>query len=300
MFSRFARCLAAIVAAVFFAGLALPAESRTKDDEVIQANRELGVSYRPSFIAYNEFQNGGVQDSEHGWIQGFGLKATAVVDALKVSDILLGATYDFNIGSSNHYSLPTQGSGPPDIYKAPFRSNDVQFWVGKGFVPSRKLLLEVEAEAEYREWLRQLPRATYDTREDYTFWAPGLALGGSYNPGSSLVFKAKAGFEYTVSPQNAGGGNPTATIPVPPVNMVLGPHSLWEMGGGTDWAITRALHTYADVSYSVFGFGKSVAYLYDDGMMSHGEPSSITRLTKLDVGLAWGFRDGMKRVRKWK
>jgi hypothetical protein len=163
------------------------------------------------------------------------------------------------------------------------------FWAGKGFLPTPKLLLTAEAESEYREWLRQLPKAELAIREDYTFWAPGAALGASYNPVSSLVIKGKAGFEYTVSPANATVGNPNGQVPAPNVTLALGNHPLWQAEGGADWAITRAIHTYADAAYSRFGFGRSADFYYDNGNKSEYEPSSVTHLTKLQLGLAWSF-----------
>jgi hypothetical protein len=294
MFLRFARCIVACLVPASLTGLAIPVECQTNDYAVVQANRELGLSFRPSYIAYDEYQDCGVQDSEHGWIPGVGLKATAVVNAGKVSNIVLGATYDFNNGASNHWSLPLDldansgCGGTPLQYKAPFQSNDLSFWVGKGFLPTRKLLLEAEAVGEYRQWLRQLPMAALAIREEYTFWAPGVALGGSYNPVSSLVIKGKAGFEYLVSPTNATIGNPYGQVPIPDFTFALRPHPLWRFEGGGDWAITRAMHTYADVSYSRFGFGMSAAQNYE-AKKGEQEPSSITHLTKLDVGLAWSF-----------
>jgi hypothetical protein len=264
--------------------LALSAACQDTVPVVIRANREIGVSSSPSYIAYDEYKNGAVLDSERGWVSGVGVKATTIFNALNMPRLLFGAIYDFNNGSSNHLD-----EGNPVTSLAGFRSNDVQFWLGKGFLTTPKLFVTVEAGSEYREWLRLLPTGEYDTREDYTFWAPGFRLGASVNPLGSLVINGKAEFGYTVSPVNAGGGNPNALIPVPPVNMILRPHPLWQFAGGGDWAMTRAFHGYADANYLRFGFGRSANEFYDDGLKSHYEPSSVTHSTRIDIGLAWAF-----------
>jgi hypothetical protein len=200
---------------------------------------------------------------------------------------MLGATYDVNDGASHHWSQSLSG-GSPLSDSAPFRSYDVIFGAGKGLLISRKLMLTAGAEAEYREWLRQLPQAKYTIREKYTFWAPGTTLGASYNPFSYLVIKGEVGFEYTVSPTNATAGNPNGEPPVSDVTFALGSHPLWQAEGGADWPISRAMHVFADGAYSRFGFGKSANFYYDGGQSEY-EPSSITHLTKADLGIAWSF-----------
>lgn len=272
---------------ILMVGAAFRATCQNREFAVVQANNELGISYRPTYIAYDEYSDGAVLDSEHGWISGAGAKATGVFDALKIKDLMLGATYDVNDGASHHWSQSLNG-GNPLSYSAPFRSYDVVFWLGKGFLISRKLLLTTEAEAEYREWLRQLPEAKYAIREKYTFWAPGAGLSASYNPSSSLVIKGKVGFEYTVSPTNATVGNPNGQPQVPNVTFALGSHPLWQAEGGADWPISRAIHVFADGAYSRFGFGRSANFHYDSGQSEY-EPSSVTHLTKADLGLAWSF-----------
>lgn len=280
---RSTRCvftLAALLAAV-----ALPVAGQTAKSAVIQANREIGVSFEPSSIAYREYENGGEQDSEHGWISGVGAKASVVQDRFKVTNLMAGMTYDFNDGSSDHRSKSLTG-GSPLRYWAPFRSNDVLFWVGKGFLPASKLLLTIQVEAEYREWLRQLPLALLATREDYTFWAPGLGLGASYNPLRHLVVKANAGFGYTVSPTNATIGNPTNGTPN--LTLALGNRSVWRANAAADWALTRRMHMFGEANYSHFIFGRSATTHFGAGG-TELEPSSVTDLTKINMGLAWSF-----------
>lgn len=281
-FSRFGWMFAL---SILLIGPALPVAGQTKEYAVIQACREIGVSFEPSSIAYREYENGEEQDSEHGWIPGVGAKASLVQDRFKLTNLLFDVTYDFNDGSSDHRSKSLTG-GSPLHYSAPFRSNDVSFWIGKGFLPTPKLFLTVEAQAEYREWLRQLPQALLAIREDYTFWAPGLALGASYNPLHHLVVKAKAGFGYTISPTNATIGNPTNQTPN--LTLALGNRSVWRTTAGADWAITRRFHTFAEANYSHFIFGRSATEHFGDGG-SELEPSSVTDLTKVNMGLAWSF-----------
>jgi len=273
---------------LYAVGSALSAACQNKEPAVIQANREIEVSFSPSYMAYSENGDNGFADSEHGWVPGVGVKVTDIFDAMKMTNVLVGVTYDFNRGNTNH-----QNGGSALVTPVGFRSNDLSFWVGKGFLLAPNLLLTAEPKAEYREWLRLLPNGEFDTREDYTFWAPGLALGASYSPRSSLVMKARAGFEYTVSPVNAGNGkpNPSSQIPasVPAVNMILRPHALWLVAERGDWAFTHAIHAHADATYSRFGFGRSVNYYFDNGNYYHYEPSSVTNLIRIDAGLALSF-----------
>jgi hypothetical protein len=265
-----------------------PISCQTKEYPVIRASREIGVSFRPSYIAYDEYSGDIVQDSEHGWIPGVGIKATAMVNAIKMTNLLLAVTYDYNNGGSNHWSLSLTGGNPLN-YSAPFRSNDVLLWIGKGILPTRKVLLTAQTEAEYREWLRLLPKAEVAIRENYTFWAPGAAIGASYNPASALVLKGKAGFEYPISPTNTTVANPNTQPPIPDATLALGHRPIWHAEGGVDWAIARGIHTYADGAYSRFGFGRSANSYYDDHERYQYEPSSVTHLTKIDLGLAWSF-----------
>jgi hypothetical protein len=124
--------------AVFFLAAHVTMSGRCQDKvlAVIQASREVGVSLIFSHIAHDEYTAGAVLDSEHGWISGVGVKVSGLLNALKVTDILVGAAY--------------------------------------GFLLTPKLLLTGEGKAQYREWLRQLSAAAYDTRENYTFWLAEL------------------------------------------------------------------------------------------------------------------------------
>jgi len=277
------RCISVLT--LFVLVMVSPGECQTNGDPVIQANREVGVSFEPSSIAYREYVGGAVQDSEHGWIPGFGVNASLMGDALGVKNVLAEVAYDFNTGSSDHRSKSLTGGNPLN-YEAPFRSQDVLFGTGKGFLPMSKLLLTPELDFEYREWLRKLPEALLAIREDYKFWAPGAALSASYDPVHALVLRVRVGAGYTISPTVATIGNPTGQVPN--LTFKLGNRPVWRAAVGADDAITHNLHAFAGVDYSHFGFGNSAVAHFGHGGMEY-EPSSVTDLTKVRVGLAWSF-----------
>jgi hypothetical protein len=267
------------------AALALPAPGQTRQSAVIQATQEIGVSFAPSLIAYREYQNDGVLDSEHGWIAGVEVNAAWMHKTPILSNLLLQGAYEFNDGSSKHWSKSLTGSGTLS-YAAPFRSNDAQFAIGKVFTPNPRLLCVPELEAEYREWLRQLPQAGLAIRENYTFWAPGLAVSASYNPFKTLVLKARGGVAHTVFPANATIGNPSGQVP--DFTFALGNRPVWQADLGADWAMARSLHAVAGIDYSHFGFGNSAPSYYGNGKDEY-EPSSITDHARVHAGLAWAF-----------
>jgi hypothetical protein len=274
-----------LAALLLLVTLVFPAVSQTNELPVISANREIGVSFEPSLIAYREYVGGAIQDSEHGWIPGVGLKASIIRNSLGITNLLLNVSYDFNSGSSNHHSKSLTG-GSSLSYDAPFRSNDISFGIGKGFLPTSRFLVAPQVGFEYREWLRKLPEALLAIRENYTFWGPGAALNASYNALHGLVLKARVGAEYTISPTNATIGNPATHVPN--LTLALGNRPVWQAELGVDGAITRSVHAFTDIAYSHFGFGKSAIARFGNGG-TELEPASVTDLARVRVGLAWCF-----------
>lgn len=260
----------------------LRAAGQSKGSTIIHTNREIGISFEPSQIAYREFNTDGtVQDSEHGWISGVEVKASLLRDTRKISNLLSDASYDFNEGSSKHWSEPQTGTGILQ-YSAPFESNDVLFGIGKGCIANSKFFLAPEIEAEYREWLRKLAKAKYAVQENYTFWAPGVAVNAGYSPFRLWVMKARLGYQYEVAPTNATIGNPVNQTP----NWIysLGHRPVWQADLGLDWDANGSMHVTAGIDYSHFGFGRSP--VKPDNTV---EPNSVTDLAKVNAGLAWSF-----------
>jgi hypothetical protein len=65
--------------AVALLALSLSAACQDKSPAITAVNREIGVSFAPSLIAYREFDPTEL-DSEHGWAKGGGFKAAAPFD----------------------------------------------------------------------------------------------------------------------------------------------------------------------------------------------------------------------------
>jgi hypothetical protein len=269
-----------------FLALSLSAACQDKSPAITSVNREIGFSFSPSLIAYRELNtDGSVQDSEHGWIKGAGFKAS-VPFHLVAQNWLSEATYQYDEGATKHWSQSLNGSGILQ-YRAGFVSNDFSVGIGPTFTPTSSFSWAVEADAEYRGWHRDLPKAALEVIEHYTFWAPGGGVRAAYNPVKRLVVTARGGLAHTVYPTNAGIGS----IPheVPNTTFALGTRNLWQAAVGTDYAIYHRFHAFGAIDYSHFGFGRSAS---EPGGPIEGpqyEPNSVTDLAKVNVGIAWSY-----------
>jgi hypothetical protein len=258
-------------------GSAIAAQCQDARPPIIESNREIGISFSPSLIAYRECASNGMElDSEHGWIAGAGAKAGFPFRVFG-TNWLSEATYQYNNGSSKHSGL--NGGGPTVLqYPAHFNSNDVFAGIGPTFNPVPRLSLTPEADVEYRQWKRGLPQAEYEVVENYTFWAPGGGVKAAYNPVGHLVLTGRAGLAHTVFPKNAGIGN--ASGQVPDVTFSLGTRNVWQTGLGTDYPIGHRIHAFAGIDYSHFGFGFSESESGGPRHPSQREPTSVTDLAK--------------------
>jgi opacity protein-like surface antigen len=272
-----------------FLALSLSAVCQDKSPAITAVNREIGLSFSPSLIAYRELNSdGSVQDSEHGWILGGGFKASVPFEALR-THWLSDATYQYDDGASKHWSHSTGTDGSSEIlqYRAPFVSNDIFFGIGPTFTPTSRFSLTPEADVEYREWHRGLPKATFEVIEHYTFWAPGGSVRAAYNPMKHLVLTARGGLAHTVFPTNAGIGSVAHEVP----NTVfsLGTKNVWQAGFGIDYALFPRFHLFSAIDYSHFGFGRSASEPGGPMEGSQVEPNSVTDLAKVNVGFAWSY-----------
>jgi len=253
--------------AVALLALSLSAACQDKSPAITAVNREIGVSFSPSLIAYREFDPTEL-DSEHGWAKGGGFKAAAPFETL-----------------SNHWKHASTTTTP---YAAGLITNDIFVGIGPTFAPISRLSVTPEGDAEYREWHRGLPHNDLDLIEHYTFWAPGGGVRVAYNPMGRCVVTARGGIAHTVFPTMAGSGD--AAFEVPPASFSLGTRNVWQAGLGTDYAIGHRIHAFAGIDYSRFGFSES-AYVYAGPVLkeNHHEPDSVTDLAKVNVGFAWSY-----------
>jgi len=262
-------------------GSALSTRCQDKVSPIIEATKEIGVSFSPSLIAYREYNASGTElDSEHGWISGGEVKA-GVPFQLCGAGLLSEAIYQYDDGSSKHFS-PATGE-----YPAALISNDMFVGIGPTFTPTPRFSWTPEADVEYREWHRGIPKAKYEVIEHYTFWAPGGGVRASYNPVGRLVVTVRAGLAHTVFPKNAGIGNPVGAVPN--VTFSLGTRNVWQANFGADYPIFQRLHAFAGIDYSHFGFGVSEFESGGPVYTPQQEPNSVTDLAKVNVGFAWFY-----------
>ncbi|MGA3132441.1 MAG: hypothetical protein ABSD59_16675 [Terracidiphilus sp.] len=260
--------------------LSLSAACQDKSPAITAVNREVGLSFSPSLIAYAEYLPAWF-NSEHGFVKGGGFKASAPFEALK-TPWLAEIAYEYNDGTTKH----TMPNASPMV--SAFITNDIFVGVGPTFTPTSSFSVTPEADVEYREWHRGLPHNELDLIEHYTFWAPGVGVRAAYNPKGRFVVTARGGFAYTVFPTMAGSGDPD--VQVPPHTFSLDQHDVWQAGLGIDYAMCRRVHAFAAIDYSRFGFGAS-SYASAGPVLNeqHHEPNSVTDLAKINVGIAWSY-----------
>jgi hypothetical protein len=267
--------------AVAFLATSLAAVCQDKSPTITAVNREIGLSFSPSLIAYHEY-GPAVLNAEHGWVAGGGFKAGGSFRALG-NEWLAETSYQYNDGTTKH-TQPNLAT----TYVAGCATNDVFFGIGPSFTPTPRFSLTPEADAEYRKWHRGLPYNELDLIENYTFWAPGVGIRAAYNPVGRFVVTARGGFAYTVFPAMSGSGD--ALEEVPPHVFSLDQHNVWQTGLGMDYATGHRLHAFAGIDYSRFGFGASTST--SEGPIlkgQHHEPDSVTHLAKVNVGVAWSY-----------
>ena len=265
---------------IAFLVLSLPALCQDKSPPITAVNREIGLSFPPSLIAYHEY-GPAVLNAEHGWVAGGGFKAGGSFRFLG-SEWLSETSYQYSDGTTRH----TQPNLPP--YAAGCVTNDVFIGIGPSFTPTPRFSWTLEANAEYRKWRRGLPFNKLDFIENYTFWAPGVDARVAYNPVGHFVVTARGGFAYTVNPAMSGSGD--APNEVPPHVFSLDQHNVWKTGLSMDYETGHRLHVFAGIDYSRFGFGAS-ASTYEGPILKgqHHEPDSVTHLAKANVGIAWSY-----------
>ncbi|HTV54320.1 MAG TPA: hypothetical protein VMI06_05340 [Terriglobia bacterium] len=271
------RQLASILALL---AVCVSAECQDKNPAITAVNREVGLYFSSTHIAYAEYLPAWF-NSEHGWDTGGGFKASAPFRTLR-TDWLTEASYEYNDGTTKH----TQPNTLPVV--SAFVTNDMLVGVGPTFAPAARFSLTPVADAEYREWHRGLPGSHLDLIEHYTFWAPGVRVRVAYNPRDRVVLTGQSGFAYTVFPTMAGSGD--ASYQVPAHVFSLEPHDVWRAGLGVDYAMGRRVHAFGGIEYSRFGFGASADTYYGPGLkLNHHEPNSVTDLGRLNLGIAWSY-----------
>lgn len=251
---------------------------------MIEANREIGVAFSPTWISYHEYDpHGKVLDGDHGGVPGISIKASLIHHAAGLQNVFAQVTYQINTGQTHHVNASGLN------YQSAYSTNDLNIEIGKGFLVRPTLLVIPVVQFNYHEWFRSLPKAALSVQETYTFNAPGIALRGSYALSPSVVISGKGGVEHMVSANNAGVGNPFNFGGVPDVNMTLGDRPVWQAEMGADWLVGRATHINVVTDYMHFPFGQSPHYYFDNNQHGQYEPPSRTNLGRLTIGFAWSY-----------
>lgn len=284
---------ATILSGLLLVMLAGPARAQTQTSSqtpspVIEVNREIGFGFSDQLMNYKEHigaDDGGGYDRELGWVPGFDGTASAMFDLGPFRHLYVGAAFIGNEGSVAYHGAALAPPHTPIESRSGATFKEMRVELGRGFLLPGQVLLTPVVQFGYRVWNRGLDETEY---EDYRHFLLGLAVHADYAATRRLVLRGRLGWAETLQPaitidlQNPNDGT------IPGVQADLRSRPVWQVSGGLDYRVYRALHAYGQIDYERYSYGQSSAVL-SPGTGLVLEPNSSTGLLTLSTGLAIGF-----------
>jgi hypothetical protein len=292
--------------------IAVPAYADMKD--IVSSNSQVGLQFVTTDVNYSEtFANGGLADTEKGFVPGFGASISVMKDFLFEHDYFQLQYSQLN-GNTNYVGSRagvtglvgpyTSGNYGSAIATSGAQLIDYSARFGKGFEVTKSLLVTPYLEVGRHEWKRTLSSSSSvpnvnisaglnnGSTEDYTNYYYGVGAMAQISPIKSLVLTADAmvGNTFSSSMMVSGSSSLIAGVGVATgtSNGIygLGNSVIYKLGASADYAFTEAVHGNVGVNYTAFNYGQSALA----GVNSQAyEPNSKTNYLTLKVGLGYAF-----------
>lgn len=279
--------------------------------DIVSSNSQVGLQFVTTDVNYSEtFANGGLADTEKGFVPGFGASVSVMKDFL-VDHAYFQLQYSQLNGNTNYVGSHagavgligpnTSGDYGSAIATSGAQLIDYSARFGKGFEITDSLLVTPYLEFGSHEWKRALssnaPIVTLPaglnsgSTEDYTNNYYGLGAMAQISPVKSLVLTADAMVGNTFSSSMTVSGSSSLIASIGPTRTLngiygLGNSVIYKLGASADYAFTESVHGNIGVNYTAFSYGQSAM----SGPLLHTyEPNSKTNYLTLMVGLGYAF-----------
>ena len=236
------------------------------------SSNQISIQASSTNVNYTETDNGTTVDTEKGNVPGFGLSVSVMQDLWLGNDYFRIA-YAHASGHTSYVGQPLNGGGGYGSLTGTSGATltDYSLRYGKGFVIGNETLVTPYAELGHHEWDRGVNQG-----ETYTNSFYGAGVLGQYSPMEGVVISANALLGTTFG-SNIGVAGPSG------FSGGLGSSTLYKLGVGGDYAVTKHIHANIGVDYTHFDYGISATY------SGYYEPSSKTDYIVSEIGLGYSF-----------
>lgn len=250
-------------------------------DDIKSSNNQIGLQFISTNVDYTETGNGrlgthtGTLDTEKGNVPGFAVSASAMKDVMLGNDYFQ-FQYSQNHGSTNYVGSLMGGNFGSVTATSSAKLADVSLRYGKGYEVGHDAMLTPYFELGNHRWERGVNQG-----ETYTNYWYGIGALGQVSPIAKLVLSANALIGKTDSANIKVSGNSG-------FNTTLGNSTLYRLGLGADYAITKNFHANIGVDYTSFKYGISNTNNIGGGFVAW-EPDSKTNNTSYKAGVGYAF-----------
>lgn len=250
--------------------------------DIKKADNAVTLEAGAMHMNYKERVDGGVVDSEKGWLPAGHLGVSYLAfDQAPITNLYVHLDVDGSHGSTK-YGGAIISTGQPwyESDNDTVISTDLQ--LGYAFPIGNTLMLTPYGEIGYRYWDRQITGGGYASSndEEYTNFEGMVGLLAQFSPISRLVLSLSGSGGTTF-----GGSMKSSAVSG---TYDLGDHHIWRVQGRVGFRVTEQFELTGSATYEEFGFGASPCYAVSSTTCTF-EPDSTTHQMKVLAGFAYHF-----------
>ena len=246
---------------------------KISNEDIKNANNAIGIQYIQTNVNYKEtLPNGSTADTEKGYVPGYAINFSLMKDFLFGNDYI-AASYSKNSGNTNYVGA-YQGGQYGDVKSShPAQLQEYSMRYGRGFEITNQAMLTPFIEYGRHQWVRTLN--VYQETYKNSYYSAGIL--GQVSPARKWVLSGSAMLGRTINSSISSTGawdNPGTS---------LGNSTIYKVGLGVDYAITREFHGNFNANYSAFKYGQGAV------LNGYYEPDSSSKYTTFGAGVSYNY-----------